>query len=297
VNDAEARAQVERVEALLGEVESLADARARDTATATVGALLELYGEGLARLLAHADGAGAGGFAEALAGDELVSHLLVLHDLHPVPLEARVRAALEEVRPYLESHGGDVELLAVEEGVVRLRMQGSCDGCPSSAMTLKLAIEDAIRKAAPEVEEVEAEGAEEPAPPALIQLEVSESLRGEGDGDAPVADNGTWATAGALPELAGVGTVVKRVAGEPLLFLRLGDSPYAYRPVCPACGESLAGADLVGDELACRGCGARYDARRAGRSLDGSGAHLEPVPLLVTDAGMVKVAIRAAAAA
>ena len=81
--------------------------------------------------------------------DELVSHLLLLHGIHPVPVEARVRAALEEVRPYLESHGGDVELVAVEDGVVRLRMEGSCSGCPSSAMTLKLAIEDAIHKARP----------------------------------------------------------------------------------------------------------------------------------------------------
>ena len=71
-----------------------------------------------------------------------------------------MREALEEVRPYLESHGGDVELLAVEDGVVRLRMQGSCSGCPSSAMTLKLAIEDAIRKHAPEVEQIEAEDAD-----------------------------------------------------------------------------------------------------------------------------------------
>ena len=93
----------------------------------------------------------------------------------PVPIEARVRTALEEVRPYLDSHGGNVELVAVEDGTVRLRMEGSCSGCPSSAVTLKLAIEDAIRKHAPDVGEIEAEDAEPeglpmaPAP-ALIEL-------------------------------------------------------------------------------------------------------------------------------
>ncbi len=112
---------------------------------------------------------------EALGEDELVSHLLLLHGIHPVPIEARVRTALEEVRPYLDSHGGNVELVAVEDGTVRLRMEGSCSGCPSSAVTLKLAIEDAIRKHAPDVGEIEAEDAEPeglpmaPAP-ALIEL-------------------------------------------------------------------------------------------------------------------------------
>ena len=67
-----------------------------------------------------------------MTDDELVSHLLLLHGLHPVSLGDRVLDALDEVRPYLESHGGDVELVGMEGPVVRLRMQGSCSGCPSS---------------------------------------------------------------------------------------------------------------------------------------------------------------------
>src|SRR5512145_3173057 len=128
MDDIRAREQVARVDALLEDVEGFADPAARDTATELVGALLDLYGEGLERLVARVRD------PAALADDELVSHLLLLHGIHPVPVEERVRAALAEVRPYLDSHGGDVELLAIEEGVVRLRMQGSCDGCPSSAM-------------------------------------------------------------------------------------------------------------------------------------------------------------------
>jgi Fe-S cluster biogenesis protein NfuA len=77
------------------------------------------------------------------------------------------------VRPYLESHGGNVELLGIEEGVVRLQLQGSCSGCPSSAVTLKLAVEEAIHKAAPDVTEIVAVDA--PAPSPLIQLEVYEA--------------------------------------------------------------------------------------------------------------------------
>ncbi len=170
VADAQGSDHVARVEGLLEELDGLADSPAADTATQLVQALLDLYGEGLARIVAEvAERDHDGELAEALGGDELVAHLLLLHGLHPVPLEARVRGALDEVRPYLETHGGNVALLGVDEGVVRLQLQGSCSGCPSSAVTLKLAVEEAIHQAAPDVTEIVAEDAEQPE---LIQLEV-----------------------------------------------------------------------------------------------------------------------------
>jgi Fe-S cluster biogenesis protein NfuA len=163
----------QRIEALLEQLDGVADGPARDTATALVQALIELYGEGLARVVGHVAERDDGMLAEALAGDELVAPLLMLHGLHPVPLETRVRNGLDEVRPYLETHGGGVELLAIEEGTVRLQLQGSCSGCPSSAITLKHAVEEAIHKAAPDVAGIVAEDA--PLQPALIQLEVYEA--------------------------------------------------------------------------------------------------------------------------
>jgi Fe-S cluster biogenesis protein NfuA/nitrite reductase/ring-hydroxylating ferredoxin subunit len=270
---------VARVESLLGELETLEDHVAREKATEVVQAVVEMYGEGLERILERVDG-------RTLADDELLSHLLMLHDLHPVPVEDRVAEALEGVRPYLESHGGNVELLGVDaDGVVRLRMHGSCHGCPSSTMTLKLAIEDAIQRAAPEVERIEAEGTSEPAPaPALLQLEVSEAVRGD------------WATVGALPELRASDTVVKQVSGAPLLFAELGDSLYAYRAHCPGCEGALEGAGLHDAELACPGCGRRYDVRRAGRCLDEPQLSLEPIPLLTDDDGIARVALPAGVA-
>ena len=165
---------VARVEELLDELDSVPDERARATATALVEALLDVYGEGLARLVGHvAERDDDGTLAEALARDEQVAPLLMLHGLHPVPLEERVRAGLDEVRPYLELHGGGVDLLAIDEGVVRLALQGSCSGCPSSAITLKHAVEEAIHKAAPDVAGIVAEDAPREAP--LIQLEVYEA--------------------------------------------------------------------------------------------------------------------------
>jgi Fe-S cluster biogenesis protein NfuA len=172
--------QIARIEGLLERLEALPDPAARETATEVVQALLDLYGEGLGRIVdvvaIHDDGA----MAAELADDELVSHLLLLHGLHPASVEDRVRGALDGVLPYLESHGGSVELLGVEEGVVRLRLEGSCSGCPSSAMTLKLAIEDAILKAAPDVEEVRADGAvapPQPGSPQLLQIQCPSPLK------------------------------------------------------------------------------------------------------------------------
>jgi Fe-S cluster biogenesis protein NfuA/nitrite reductase/ring-hydroxylating ferredoxin subunit len=283
-------AEVSRVESLLEELEALPDALARDRATEVVQALLDLYGEGLERVVevvAEHDSDGA--MAASLADDELVSHLLLLHGLHPVPVERRVRDALESVRPYLESHGGDVELLGVEQGVARLRLEGSCSGCPSSTMTLKLAIEKAIHDAAPDVDEVVADGAvaERPPAPQLLQLEVMGGAGALGNGDV----QGDWMMAGGLPDLVPGTPLLKDIAGQSLMFIRQDSSLYAYRPECPCCGTSLADGTLERFDLACPACGSRYDVLRAGRCLDSPQLHLDPVPLLVDDAGLVKVAL------
>jgi Fe-S cluster biogenesis protein NfuA/nitrite reductase/ring-hydroxylating ferredoxin subunit len=283
--------QVARVESLLGQLEALPDAAARDTATEVMQALLDLYGEGLGRIVDIVAARDDGTLAQALADEELVAHLLLLHGLHPVSVEARVRGALEGVLPYLESHGGNVQLLGVEDGIVHLRLEGSCSGCPSSSMTLKLAIEDAIFRAAPDIEEVRAEGAVSPATPlsGLLQLEIVKPAA------APSVSPGAWAVAGGMPQLSGGGVLLKEVSGESVLFLRPSERVYAYRPDCPGCAVSLEQADLRANELTCPGCGNRYDVLRAGRCLDVPQLHLEPVPLLVDAAGLVKVALGVAA--
>jgi Fe-S cluster biogenesis protein NfuA/nitrite reductase/ring-hydroxylating ferredoxin subunit len=298
----QAHALVGTVERLLEEIEQLPDPAAREKTTEVVQALLELYGAGLERIVEQLAVRDDGELARALADDELVSHLLLLHGLHPLAIEDRVLRALEEVRPYLESHGGNVELLGLEDGVARLALEGSCSGCPSSTMTLKLAIENAIHKAAPEIEQVLAEGVAAPAPPAgspLLGIELSAALRPSAPEAQPAleaqpADDGAWTMAGGMPELAGGGALVKPIGGQPILFLKLDGRLYGYRPLCPACEHSLAGAALEGVELSCPQCGVRYDALRAGRCLDQPRLHLDPVPLLVGDDGLAKVALAVA---
>ena len=275
--------RVARMETLLEEIETLADPNARSKAAEVVGVLLELYGEGLARIMeVVAQGEEGERTFEVLAGDELVSHLLLLHGLHPLDVESRVVRALEEVRPYLQSHGGNVELLGIEGGVARVRLQGSCDGCPSSTVTLKLAIEEAVLKAAPDLERIEAEGVAEPSPRPATTFVAGPTLRKK-EKKRPEEDGASWTVVGGLPQLSGGGMLLKEISGEPVLFLKLGDDFYAYRHLCPGCGESLERGSLKGAELACSRCHHRYDVRQAGRCLDDPQLHLEPIPLLVSE--------------
>lgn len=158
LNDREIQARVGQAEALLAQVEALTDPGARKLAMATIQILLELYGEGLARVVAHAARHSSDALLRAYAEDELISHLLLLHDLHPATVEERIQQALDEVRPYMESHGGSVELLGVTEGMAHLRLLGSCSGCPSSAQTLQLRVEQAIEQYAPDLLGLQVEG-------------------------------------------------------------------------------------------------------------------------------------------
>src|SRR5436853_1989897 len=127
-----------RIETLIQEIAAFPDPHARATAEELIQALVDMYGEGLARLLELTAQTEASGLAliETFAGDDLLSSLFLLHGLHPIDIETRVMEALDEVRPYLKSHGGNVELVKVEDGIAHMRLQGSCHGCPGSTMTL-----------------------------------------------------------------------------------------------------------------------------------------------------------------
>ncbi len=291
----------ERIELLL-EASAAAGPVARERAEELVRLVVELYGTGLERVLelAHEAGALDDDLLGALAGDELVSSLLLVHGLHPYGVEERVERALDGVRPYLGSHGGDVQLLGVDdEGVVRLQLLGSCDGCASSAVTLELAVEDAIRSAAPEIVRIDVEAAApaSAAAQSVIPVEqLSSRLRSQSGG----AGQGvvTWAAAVRVDELSVGGLHRVSVGGLDVLLCRLLSGVYAYRDACAGCGATFEAAGLQRSPaipgsavLTCRGCGAHYDVRQAGADLDVADRHLEPVPLLERD-GVVEVAVR-----
>jgi Fe-S cluster biogenesis protein NfuA len=169
----EFKAQTDRVEKLAARLEKANDPETRATALELVQSVIELHGAALQALIDHcvATPEGERILDEALQ-DNLVSSMFLLHNLHPDDLETRVLRGIESVRAYLQSHGGDCELAGVDNGVVRLRLHGSCGSCPSSSLTLKNAVEEALFQAAPDIKEIIAENAaaEPTAPSNLVMI-------------------------------------------------------------------------------------------------------------------------------
>ncbi len=295
----------QRVEGILDQI-ARTTPKSADLAEDLVRELMGLYGAGLQRILDRLGGADPQAVAD-LTADPLVAGLMALHDLHPVDVVARVEQALEQVRPYLGSHGGGVQLLGVDGDVVRLELQGSCDGCGSSAVTVQYAVEGAIREAAPEIAVVEVSGVEAagaelvgdaPHAGGATNLIPAESLRRR-PSEVP-AESG-WVTL-ALAQADGDDEVRGHsVNGAALVVLQREGELLAYKDACARCGGSLVGGVIDGDSLRCPGCDQAFDIRLAGRAINGVGkgdavngqrSALAPVPLL-QDGDTVRVAIGA----
>ena len=288
---------------MLAEFASTSDPAIAGRAEELVSLLVEFYGAGLARILELLDEQAV----SSLLADKSVAGLLVLHDLHPQSTEERVLAALERVRPYLGSHAGGVEYLGLDDdGTVRLRLAGSCDGCPSSALTVKMAIEKGIEDVAPEVTKVEVEGmVPDPASqPAARSADGRTLLPLHQVSKQPEAPASTWVQVDGIADLGQGQVVPMLVAGIAAVVCNVAGSLYAYADRCPVCGSGLTGGKLVGALLACPGCTQRYDVVRAGRGWDESnnkaatssaGVHLDPLPLLAENGG-VRIAVPAQAA-
>lgn len=255
--------------------------RAREKTEDLVRALVEFYGDGLERVLDivhEAAGERSDAIFAALCEDRLVENLLALHDLHPLALEDRVRAALGSIRPYFESHEGEVELVRVEGGIAYVRFGGSCDGCKSSAATLKNAVETAILERVSEIVEVRAHDTNGVADASYADLDAR-SLRLQSD----------WIALDAMPELARDGIARVVCSGTPVLFARHDETLYAYRDRCPTCTLALAGASFAWPFVRCGSCGGRFDVVHAGRVDEGE-RFAEPFPL-IRDGDRVRVAI------
>jgi Fe-S cluster biogenesis protein NfuA/nitrite reductase/ring-hydroxylating ferredoxin subunit len=316
---------VERVQDLQARLEATGDSAVRDVADELVSAVVQMYGAGLERIMAGLFDAGEDGerIAAALSGDELVATLLLIHDLHPVDLGDRVQQALDSVRPYMESHGGNVELLSLTDGVARIHLQGSCSDCSASSVTLELAIKAALEEAAPDLEGLEVVGvaAQTAGGPGLPMVTGTATPPPPTGLELPVVMSGP--VAGAPPQVAGAAPQVAEaaphppsaamappawfdvdgaadlsdgaltafiVAGSELVVANVDGTLLAYRDRCAGCGGALHGGLLSAGALACPSCQRSFFLPRAGRSMDDDHVQLEPVPLL-RDQGRVKVAL------
>ncbi len=272
---AELNRQSERIQQLIEDIESLPDLKARNLMQECIQEMLGFYGNGLERILKIISGGNSSAAREIynnLIEDSFINGLLLIHDLHPLDLKTRLHKALDKVKPYMDSHGGSVEIVSVENGVAKLKLSGSCNGCPSSSSTLELGIKEAIEEFCPD----------------LLGLEV-EGISAVPKAEKKLNETG-WSSINGLDKLPDGSMLAVESKGVPLIVCRVNNQLYAYRNFCPACERSFTNGSLNGSVLACQ-LGHRYDAQHAGICTDDPAIYLEPFPLLEEN-GRVKIAVR-----
>lgn len=222
---------------------------------------------------------------EELLHEPAVNTLLTLYDLAPLdPLE-QVEMVLDGVRPYLNSHGGMVEALKVEDGVVHLRLGGSCNGCAASNQTLQRVIETALREGFAGFQAIEVH---EPAQPSNKRFLPVISATQAAKLNKPVF------TAVGTPEIVPPGTLKGvEVAGTRVLLCNIAGEIYAYQNACPGSLLPLDVAQLQGTSLLCPWHSCVFDAR-SGKRLDNQQAgRLAVIPVAIRD-GQIQLALNVA---
>lgn len=152
--------RIQEIERLLGKIESTADPSLRATVQELVKLVMDLHGAGIERMLEliRASGDGSENIVQRLGRDELVASLLILYGLHPLDLEARVAQALDKARSRLRAHDGEVELVSMRNGEVRLRLRANGHGCGANPQALREIVEAAMYQSAPDISHLVIEG-------------------------------------------------------------------------------------------------------------------------------------------
>lgn len=155
--EAQLKAESREIERLLGEIQELVPADAWQRIERVIRCVVRLYGTGLEHAVEHAHTAGAAreAFQELLAGDDLVANLLALRGAHPLPVETRVRRALERVKSELGLPDDALALVEIRDGIAVVCAAPGRGGGPLAAHVAKAAITKAIESAAPELRGIE----------------------------------------------------------------------------------------------------------------------------------------------
>ena len=272
---AELNDQSEHIRMLIEQIENLPDANARDLMQECIQEILGFYGNGLERILkivSNGNSTAAKDIYNNLIDDSFINGLLLIHDLHPLDLKTRLYKALEKVKPYMDSHGGSVEIVSLDNGIARLKLAGNCKGCPSSSGTLELGIRQAIEEHCPD----------------LLGLEVEGVIAVPAPGKSARHDN-EWKIMSGLNKLPDGKMMAVESDGTPLIICRVKNRLYAYRNLCPACERPFTNGSLIENIISCQ-LGHRFDVQHAGICTDDNDIHLEPFPLLEENE-LVKIAL------
>lgn len=207
-----------------------------------------------------------------LVEDPVVYALLVMHGIVRADPLTRARRVLDGARPYMQSHGGDAELVDVRDGVAYVRLHGSCNGCSLSAFTLRKHVEEALLREVPEITRLEV--VNDQATPAILRAEAQE---------APAIEKG-WLRGPAVAEVPPGQMVSVATERGSVLIVNLANRLSAYRNACAHQGRPLDGGMLDSDAgtLTCPWHGFCFDVQ-SGECLTAPQAQLEPFPLRVVD--------------
>ncbi len=257
-------------------MEQIEDEQTRTEVFALLDGIDTVHRYALGRLMERLAKYGGAGLVAQIAQDPLVQTLLEMYDLTAADEREQVERSLQSVYPYIESHGGHLDLLGVEAGSVRVRLSGSCGDCPGSSGTLTRVVEAALREGYPGFRALVAE---QPIPATPMPEPVAHRA----------LQRPRWVTVGRVDDLVPGELRAVWPEGASLLLARLGDEFYAYRNGCPPGSPlTLHTGHLEGTTLVCPWHGCRYDIR-TGKRLDGEGK-LEVLPVAVRD-GEIKVAV------
>jgi len=173
VNEKDFQQRVQKIGGLVHDLETIADPASQAAAKELVQLLMDLHGTGLERILEIVFQSGEQGsqIIDALGRDPLVSSLLILYGLHPEELQTRVERKLEQIGSKVHKMGAEVELISVNEGAVRLRVNIDGHACGSTGRTVKATVEEAIYEAAPDLTSLVVEGLEEPTASGFVGVE------------------------------------------------------------------------------------------------------------------------------
>lgn len=268
-------ALAERVDLAAHEVRKLDD-NARIKAMELKRSVEEFHKAGLTQIVRYLkqDARGLELLLE-LAEDPLVYALFSMHGLVRADLRTRVVRTLEMVRPYMQSHGGDVELVDVRDDTVYVRLQGACNGCSMSAVTLRDGVEEALKNTIPEIQRVEVVP-NEPGPAIIMPDSIGITAKRAG-----------WFKGPALTDIAS-GEMLSMDALDPantsILIVNLEGRLSAFRNACAHQALPLDGGvlDVENGTLTCPWHGFCYDVNN-GECLTAPQAQLEAFPLRVED--------------
>ena len=204
-----------------------------------------------------------------LVDDHAVRAAFMMHGIIKPDLTMRASQVLELVKPYMQSHGGDVELVKVENNTAYIRLHGSCNGCSLSSVTLRNGVEEALKEHVPEITDIEVVP-NEPGP-AFIPLHEVNLLEDTG-----------WIQGPALGDLSSAKPFRLVADGHDVLIVQLEEKIYAYKNACPHMGQPLDGGMIDEEVLTCPWHGFKFDLS-SGECITVPQAQLEPYPLRVDD--------------